>query len=218
MPDRYYTQRIPINDAGTQHVTMIVLDTNPCIKDYRGDSPLYWDPPISEAPHFHENIINQTCTPQLEWFKDQLSQVPEDDWLFVMGHHPIEQVDVEDFLTPLQDANIDLYLCGHEHLLRQYTLNDGPTHYVVSGAGCMIHLDSIDKAAQRTAQVAARHKRLTEMRSGLSVEPDKVWEGSYAGFTIHTFSDDLQTLTTTFYDNNVKHLHDFNTTKQQRSA
>ena len=42
MPDRYYTQRIPINDAGTQHVTMIVLDTNPCIKDYRGDSPLYW--------------------------------------------------------------------------------------------------------------------------------------------------------------------------------
>ena len=69
-------------------------------------------------------------------------------------------------------------MCGHDHLLHQYTLNESPTPFVVSGAGCMIHLDSAEEAAHRSAQIAARRKRLTELRGGLSVEPEKVWEVS----------------------------------------
>ena len=64
-----------------------------------------WDPcspefptcdPVNEgACHFHENILSQDCPAQFAFFKKALAAAPKSDWLIVVGHHPIEEVDVE---------------------------------------------------------------------------------------------------------------------------
>jgi tartrate-resistant acid phosphatase type 5 len=104
MDDRYYTKRVAI--GGGNHISFIFIDTNPCVSAYRADDPSGWDPcgtefptcsPIEEGPcHFHENILSQDCSTQFTWFKSALAAVPKSDWLIVVGHHPADEIDVED--------------------------------------------------------------------------------------------------------------------------
>ena len=65
-----------------------------------------------------------------------LAAVPADDWLIVVGHHPIDELDVADFTTVLQKHGFDLYVNGHAHSLTQYTI-DKAGAYVTSGAGSL---------------------------------------------------------------------------------
>ena len=116
MDDRYYTRRLEIGDTGS-YMSFVFIDTNPCISDYRSDNDANWDPCGSEFPtcslsdddddfegpcEFYANIVAQDCTTQYEWFQAALAAVPEDDWLIVVGHAPIDEVDVEDFTSVLQ--------------------------------------------------------------------------------------------------------------------
>ena len=81
MDDRYYSRRIALG-GGSAHLSLIFLDTNPCISAYRSTDPSGWDPcgtdfptcaPVSEGPcHFHENILAQDCAEQLDWLKKAL--------------------------------------------------------------------------------------------------------------------------------------------------
>lgn len=73
MDARYYTRRIELG-GGKDNMTLIVLDTNPCVSAYRSRDDTGWDPcgatfptcaPVDEGPcKFHENIIGQSCKDQ----------------------------------------------------------------------------------------------------------------------------------------------------------
>ena len=44
LPDRYYSTRILVDSDTLTYISLIVLDTSPCISDYRGTNPSYYDP------------------------------------------------------------------------------------------------------------------------------------------------------------------------------
>ncbi len=99
---------------------MVFLDTNPCISAYRSSDPSGWDPCGSDIPGpadclFHKNIVAQSCATQQTWLLKTLAAIPAGDWKIVVGHHPADEIDVEDMTTALQQAKIDLYLNGHTH-------------------------------------------------------------------------------------------------------
>jgi len=205
LPARYYTKRVQL--AEQQHVTFIVLDTNPCIQDYRGSDPNKWDPCGSDFPtcaptdegtcHFHDNILTQDCGAQFSWFKQQIASVRKDDWLIVVGHHPADEVDVEDFVSVLEGHGFDLYLNGHVHTLQHYSLN-GNGIYVTSGAGAMV----------RTPDQVARNGTHGKSRY------ESIWESKIAGFTLHTFSEDFSSLRTDFISSTGDVLHSFTVSKR----
>jgi len=220
MPARYYTERIQI--SASQYMSMLMLDTSPCVKAYRSSSKSGWDPcgsdfptcsPIEEGTcHFHENILTQDCSTQFAWFKQQLANVPSDDWLVVVGHHPLDEVDVEDFTSELQKHGFDVYLNGHAHTLQQYTI-DGQGAYITSGAGSMV----------KTADQDNDERCATELQDGASATSSSghsyqsVWQSKTAGFTLHRFSDDFSSLTNDFVSYEGKVIHSF-TVKKQTAA
>lgn len=147
MDDRYYTRRVPLSN--TTSLSFIFLDTSPCVSEYRSSSPSRWDPCGTEYPtcsvaggkddfegdcHFHANIMSQDCLVQFQWFKRQLAAVPKTDWLIIVGHHPLDELDVQDFVSAADARGFDLYLNGHAHTLTYYMI-DGVAKYITSGAG-----------------------------------------------------------------------------------
>jgi hypothetical protein len=115
MPDRYYVKRVQLGSSN--HLTMIFLDSSPCIDEYRASSPSGWDPCSTQYPTcslsggsddfegkcmFNQQILAQDCSAQYKWFQTQLEQVPKDDWLIVVAHHPADDIDTQDFTSVLQ--------------------------------------------------------------------------------------------------------------------
>lgn len=138
MPAHYYTKRMLIDSDTDTHVSMIFIDSSPCVQSYRDTNPANWDPCSTTYPtcslkstdddfegkcEFHSNIMQQDCAAQFSWFKQELAAVPKDDWLIVVGHHPLDELDVEDFTSALQDRGFSIYFNGHSHTLSQYTLD-----------------------------------------------------------------------------------------------
>lgn len=159
------------------------------------------------------------------------------DWLIVVGHHPLDEVDEEDFVSVLQsNSNFDLYLNGHTHTLVQYTI-DNKGAYVTSGAGAMVEIpdevkDERTKVKLEGGEWTTKQHVQTDKTKGIvqtvneNVQPsfvgdtvshtyDTVFSQKVAGFNLHTFSDDLQQLTTAFIDYNGTVIHSFTTTKGQ---
>merc|ERR1719253_1314220 len=205
MPARYYSKRLQLSD--TQYLTFIVMDTSPCIAHYRSDNASHWGAcssafpscgPIDKGPcRFHENIMGQECRIQLAWFKWTLRNTPKGDWLVVMGHHPAEEIDVEDFVTSMQERGFDLYLNGHAHILEQYTVN-GQGTFLTSGAGALVK--TLD---QETDEHVAEPSGLSPgipKTGGFGHVYQKVWKEAVAGFTLHTFNEDFSELKTEFID------------------
>lgn len=200
MDSRYYSRRVAL--SGQVHISFIFLDTSPSVSAYRGDDESKWDPcgsdfptcdPIDEGPcKFHENILSQNCSSQFQWFKQQISQVPKKDWLIIVGHHPADEMDVEDFVSVMAEHGFDLYLNGHTHLLNQYTLG-GKGAYVTSGAGAMV----------KTPDQSTEEEHL------IGGDVQTIWEQKVAGFTLHKFSSDFQELQTQFVDYKGQVLHQF---------
>lgn len=238
LPNRYYTERFQLDD-GDNFMTLLVLDTSPCVSDYRNDNPNYWDPCSTQYPtcsqtdsdnddfegvcKFHENILSQNCGVQYSWLQATLTGIPREDWLVVVGHHPIDEVDVKDFTTLLQQRGFSIYLNGHTHLLNQYTI-DGAGVYLTTGAGAMVN--TIDQEHAITAaklqgqdvtpEMRRRH-RLARNASDTAEYTDhtyqKIWTQTVAGFTLHTFSADFTSLTTDFITNTGAIVHSFTSSK-----
>ena len=215
IPERYYYQRIPLD--ATHFLSLIVLDTSPCVAGYRGDDWTQWDPCFPKYPtcsvmntdddfegpcKFHENIVSQSCVAQYHWLQSTLQGVPRGDWLVVVGQHPLDEVDVMDFAALVQQHGFSLYLNGHTHILNQYTLN-GRGAYVTSGAGAMV------KTVDQEHPVTARKLRSHAVHSAHGQSYQTVCANSVAGFTAHTFNADFSALTTTFYDNNANVVNQF---------
>ena len=213
MDGRYYHRRvvIPIGEGDHDHdhnhdhdhviANIIVLDTNPCVRDYRGTDRRRWDPcgteypdcsPITEPCRFHENILSQDCETQLAWAKNVLAKIPSNrsEWVFVVGHHKAEEINVADFQTTiLDDPRVHLYLNGHNHNLEHYEIN-GQAKYMTTGAGGMVIIgdggDGDGDGVYRLRHTNAAVKSL--------------WSKVVTGFSSHTFIDGGNTLRTEFWD------------------
>eukprot|EP00418_Pyrodinium_bahamense_P066433 CAMPEP_0179079286 /NCGR_PEP_ID=MMETSP0796-20121207/35564_1 /TAXON_ID=73915 /ORGANISM="Pyrodinium bahamense, Strain pbaha01" /LENGTH=423 /DNA_ID=CAMNT_0020776617 /DNA_START=14 /DNA_END=1286 /DNA_ORIENTATION=+ len=205
IPARYRAMRLLL--GGSQYATFVFLDTSPCVRAYRADDPRGWDPCSGEFGDeckvggkcgFHDHILGQNCSAQLHWLKSVLAAVGKDDWLIAVGHHPADQIDVEDFTSVLLAAGVRLYLNGHTHALVHYKLDGNQeVDFVTSGAGCMVHthdqdLDDWEVNGHSRTEVA--YKRVS-------------------GFTVHAFSEDFSELTTRFIDSAGNAIHTFSTSK-----
>jgi len=201
MDARYYHRRVSISP--TIIANIIVLDTNPCVSDYRGDDRRRWDPcgtqypdcsPIAEPCRFHENIIAQDCDAQLEWAKGVLAGIPADhtEWVFVVGHHKAEEIDAADFQTTiLDDPRIHVYLNGHTHNLEHYAVNE-QAKYMTTGAGGMVIIGGEGVERFRPDHHGNHTKRTRTVRS--------LWSKVVTGFTSHTFMSNGTVLRTEFWD------------------
>ena len=108
MPAKYYTFTAEEDSAS---VRIVMLDTTPLIDKYREDTEKYPDASKSEVK------------PQLEWLDSVLTAATE-DWVLVVGHHPIyadtdksdkERLDMQNRVNSIlmKHDNVDMYLCGH---------------------------------------------------------------------------------------------------------
>lgn len=218
MDDRYYHRRVVFNynDSGSDTIqiplNIIVLDTNPCVNDYRGDDRAKWDPcsiqyptcsPVAGECMFHENIIEQDCKMQLEWFNATLENIVPNEWVFVIGHHKADEIDAEDFQSILNSNRVHLYLNGHNHNLEHYSI-DGESKYITTGAAGMVIIGSYGRSNVKLHDVSAVFEN--EKR-----EVKSVWSKIVTGFTSHTFIDKGTKVRTDFWDVNQNKLHSFTT-------
>ena len=214
LPSRYYSKRIQLGNT-SGYATLIMLDTSPCITDYRNNDPTKWDPCGSDFPSpsdckFHENIIKENCTLQYIWLNTLIPTIPKDDWVIAVGHHPADEIDVMDLTSLLQSADIDLYLNGHTHAMAQYSVDGNPS-FVTTGGGCMVNVDENAKQQKQLFKKATA-KAKNEQHSFSSI-----WHKVSAGFTVHTFSDDLLELTTQLVDGHGNPMHTFTVKKKKRA-
>ena len=200
MDGRYYHRRIEL--APSMILNIIVLDTNPCVLDYRGNDRAKWDPcglqyptcePVAEKCMFHENILNQECKPQLDWFNETLDSIDaENEWVFVVGHHKANEINVENFQALLSDDRVHLYINGHEHNLEHYSIDNNPK-YMTSGAGGMVigHILRDDKLGLDKPNMHS------------------MWVKAITGFASHTFFDNYSKVSTQFWDTKQNVIYNF---------
>lgn len=219
MPARYYYRRLVF--PGEVNISLIVLDSSPCNKLYRGDDPQHWDPcglhfDEKRCPgcSFHDNILKQNCSLQLEWLQSVLPTVPQDDWKIVMTHAPAHELDVVDLLAPLYAHNFELYVNGHLHLLQHYAVEGKEDmNFVTTGAGCWVRIPE-----NATGGTGEHHQLLvpndgqtfTAANRPQSIQDEKLarqaalgavkWQSVVAGYTAHVFEDNFRTLSTHYYN------------------
>ena len=123
VPNRYYTFRF------------VMVDTAPLLDKYREDTEKYPD------------ACKQDMDKQLEWIDSVLTAAKE-DWVLVVGHHPIyaetgkddsERLDLQKRLDSVlrKHKNVDMYLCGHIHNFQHIRKADSNIDYVVNTSGSL---------------------------------------------------------------------------------
>lgn len=132
VPDRYYTLAME-NDGVT--VRFVMVDTAPLLDKYREDTEKYPD------------ACKQDMNKQLAWIDSVLTAAKE-DWVLVVGHHPIyaetgkddsERLDLQKRLDSVlrKHKNVDMYLCGHIHNFQHIRKADSNIDYVVNTSGSL---------------------------------------------------------------------------------
>ena len=132
VPGRYYTFAME-NDGVT--VRFVMVDTAPLLDKYREDTEKYPD------------ACKQDMDKQLEWIDSVLTAAKE-DWVLVVGHHPIyaetgkdesERLDLQKRLDSIlrKHTNVDMYLCGHIHNFQHIRKVDSNIDYVVNTSGSL---------------------------------------------------------------------------------
>ena len=132
VPDRYYTFAME-NDGVT--VRFVMVDTAPLLDKYREDTEKYPD------------ACKQDMNKQLAWIDSVLTSAKE-DWVLVVGHHPIyaetgkddsERLDLQKRLDSIlrKHKNVDMYLCGHIHNFQHIRKADSNIDYVVNTSGSL---------------------------------------------------------------------------------
>ena len=132
VPSRYYTFAME-NDGVT--VRFVMVDTAPLLDKYLEDTEKYPD------------ACKQDMDKQLEWIDSVLTAAKE-DWVLVVGHHPIyaetgkdesERLDLQKRLDSIlrKHKNVDMYLCGHIHNFQHIRKADSKIDYVVNTSGSL---------------------------------------------------------------------------------
>ena len=224
MDARYYHKRVVL-DTDTDNneslvLNIIVLDTNPCIADYRGNDRAKWDPcsiqyptcaPMQGECMFHQNIIQQDCKAQLDWFNATLSGINagnsnnnnNKEWVFALGHHKADENDMENFQDLLTSGGVHLYLNGHNHNLEHYSI-DGQAKYMTTGAGGMVIIGNNGNTGG-----VKLHKTSPNFSKAHDHQVKSVWSKIITGFTSHTFTDKGTKVNTEYWDTNQNMLYNF---------
>ena len=132
MPARYYTK--VYEEEGTT-VRFVMVDTTPLMSKYREDSEKYPD------------ACKQDNTKQLAWVDSVLTSA-EEDWVIVVGHHPIhaetskdssERVDMQHTLGKVlaRHKQVAMYLCGHIHNFQHLQVKENDIDYVVNSSASL---------------------------------------------------------------------------------
>ncbi len=132
MPGRYYTQ---VLKGKNTTVRIVFLDTTPLIDRYREDADKYPD------------ACGQDDKQQLYWLDKTLAQANE-DWVIVVGHHPIyaetgksqiERDDMQKKVLPIlkKHNNVAIYACGHIHDFQHIKMKGDNIDYVVNSSASL---------------------------------------------------------------------------------
>lgn len=129
---------------------------------------------------------------QTRWLTEQLSQPRSTPWLVVAAHHPLyshgeKHGDGHDLIGMwgdlLRTANVDFYLCGHDHHLEHIRRDGDAIDYLISGSGG-VRTRAVSPGP--SSQFAAQWHGFLSMRFGeRSADVSFI---SDAGKTIHSFS------------------------------
>ncbi len=132
MPARYYTR--VYEEEGTT-VRIVMVDTTPLMSKYREENQKY------------PEACLQDNEKQLAWV-DSVLNVAKEDWVMVVGHHPIyaetpkdesERLDMQNTLGKLlrKHPNVAMYLCGHIHNFQHIRVPGSPIDYVVNSSASL---------------------------------------------------------------------------------
>ena len=132
MPARYYTK--VYEEDGTT-VRFVMVDTTPLMSKYRNESQKYPD------------ASKQDNTKQLAWVDSVLTSAKE-DWVIVVGHHPIyaetpkdssERKDMQNTLGKVlaKHKNVAMYLCGHIHNFQHICAGGSSIDYIVNSSASL---------------------------------------------------------------------------------
>ena len=132
MPAKYYTKVIEDDDVT---VRLVFVDTTPMIDKYRKDTGKYPD------------AGKEDIQKQLAWLDQTLADAKE-DWVIVLGHHPIyadtdkndtERTDMQNRLNAvlLKHPNVAMYICGHIHNFQHIRKPGCNIDYVVNTSGSL---------------------------------------------------------------------------------
>lgn len=131
MPARYYTK---VFEKKGVSIRFVLLDTTPMMDKYRKDSETYPD------------ACQQDYQRQLAW-ADSVLTVAKEDWVVVMGHHPIyaetpksasERRDMQQRLDPvLRRHAVDVYACGHIHNFQHLRQPGSDIDYIVNSSASL---------------------------------------------------------------------------------
>ena len=132
MPARYYTR--VYEEEGTT-VRIVMVDTTPLMSKYREENQKY------------PEACLQDNEKQLAWV-DSVLNVAKEDWVMVVGHHPIyaetskdesERLDMQNTLDKVlrKHKQVAMYLCGHIHNFQHIRVPGSPIDYVVNSSASL---------------------------------------------------------------------------------
>lgn len=132
MPGRYYTK--VYEEEGTT-IRFVMIDTTPLMGKYREDTEKYPD------------ACKQENASQLRWLDSLLGESKE-DWVIVVGHHPIyaettknesERLDMQNAVDKIlrKHKNVAMYLCGHIHNFQHIRVKGSNIDYVVNSSASL---------------------------------------------------------------------------------
>ena len=132
MPSKYYSK--VYSHKGT-NIRLVFLDTTPLIDKYRKASDKYPD------------ACKEDIQKQLTWL-DQTLKDAKEDWVVVVGHHPIYaetgksvnvRLDMQRRVVPLlhKDGNVAMYVCGHIHNFQHIQMKGDNIDYVVNSSASL---------------------------------------------------------------------------------
>ena len=132
MPARYYTR--VYEEEGTT-VRLVMVDTTPLMSKYREENQKY------------PEACLQDNEKQLAWV-DSVLNVAKEDWVMVVGHHPIyaetskdesERLDMQNTLGKVlrKYPKVTMYLCGHIHNFQHIRVPGSSIDYVVNSSASL---------------------------------------------------------------------------------
>ena len=132
MPARYYTR--VYEEEGTS-VRIVMVDTTPLMSKYREENQKY------------PEACLQDNEKQLAWV-DSVLNVAKEDWVIVVGHHPIfaetskdesERLDMQNTLDKVlrKYPKVAMYLCGHIHNFQHIRVPGSSIDYVVNSSASL---------------------------------------------------------------------------------
>ena len=132
MPARYYTR--VYEEEGTS-VRIVMVDTTPLMSKYREENQKY------------PEACLQDNEKQLAWV-DSVLNVAKEDWVMVVGHHPIyaetpkdesERLDMQNTLGKVlrKYPKVTMYLCGHIHNFQHIRVPGSSIDYVVNSSASL---------------------------------------------------------------------------------